>query len=183
MTTPNGYDSWLEVAKNIQQQVDATGVSQPYSHIVRSIESERTLLDRFDESVTDESLRSASRDLFSDGHYASAVEDAFKCLNNEVKAKSGINSKDGADLMRAAFSAKHPIIAFNELKSTSEKAEQQGYMELYAGAMMGIRNPRAHEHSLRDDPVVALEMLTFANHLMRKLNKAKYQHRSRENRS
>ena len=74
--------------------------------------------------------------------------------------------------MRKAFSADDPTLRLNKLQSQSDKDEQRGYMELYAGSMMGIRNPRAHEHELEDSPEEALEMLIFANHLMRKLRSA-----------
>ena len=43
---------------------------------------------------------------------------------------------------------------------------------MFAGAMTGIRNPRAHEHELKDDPKVALELLALANHLMGELGAA-----------
>ena len=72
--------------------------------------------------------------------------------------------------MKEAFSAKSPVLKLNKFLSGSEKSEQQGYMEMFAGTMTGIRNPRAHEHELDDEPEVALEMLVLANHLMRKLN-------------
>ena len=71
--------------------------------------------------------------------------------------------------MRMAFSANSPTLQLNAFQSRSEKDEQQGYMDLYAGSMTGIRNPRAHEHGLTDEPEVALELLVLANHLMRKL--------------
>ena len=45
-------------------------------------------------------------------------------------------------------------------------------MKIFAGSMTGIRNPRAHQHDLMDDPEVALELLGLANHLMRKLDAA-----------
>ena len=45
-------------------------------------------------------------------------------------------------------------------------------MDIFAGVMAGIRNPRAHEHEIADDAEVALEMLIIANHLMRKLDQA-----------
>ena len=132
----------------------------------------RVSLRLFDELVTDVSVRRASRHLFADGHYAVAVEKALVCVNNTVKDKSGLCDADGEGLMRTAFSAKKPMLIFNNLETTSEKNEQRGYMDLYAGAMAGIRNPRAHEHDQQDHPRVALELLTFANHLMRKLHQA-----------
>ena len=111
-----------------------------------------------------------SRKLFADGHYARAVEEAFKYLNNAVKKKSGLTKKDGADLMRGAFSANSPVLKLNKFLSDTEKSEQRGYMEIFAGTMTGIRNPRAHDHELDDQPEAALEMLALANHLIRKLN-------------
>ena len=126
----------------------------------------------FDSLVTERALRHTSRKLFADGHYAIAVEKAFVCLDNMVKAKSGLTAKDGADLMRAAFSANSPRLYLNSFQSESDRNEQRGYMDLYAGAMTGVRNPRAHEHDMEDDPQMALELLVLANHLIRRLNSA-----------
>ena len=72
--------------------------------------------------------------------------------------------------MRYVFSEKAPTLKLTAMKSRSQKDEQNGYRDIFAGGMTGIRNPRAHEHSLEDDPVEALEMLTLANHLMGKLH-------------
>ena len=74
--------------------------------------------------------------------------------------------------MRAVFSPKNPILRLNKLETRSDRNEQQGYMEIFAGTMIGIRNPRVHEYDLEDSPVEALERLVMANHLMRILNKA-----------
>ena len=131
-----------------------------------------TLHQLFDELVTSDSLKQSSASLFADGYYARAVEEAFKCLNNAVKDKSGTTDRDGNSLMRAVFSPNAPILKLNPLQSPSQRDEQQGYMDLFAGAMTGIRNPRAHEHSLADAGEVALELLVLANHLMRKLDGA-----------
>ena len=129
-----------------------------------------TLQQLFDELITSDSLKQSSAALFSDGYYTRAVEEAFKCLNNAVKDKSGRADRDGATLMQAVFSVHSPLLRLNPLQSQSDRDEQVGYMEIFAGAMTGIRNPRAHEHSLVDAPEVALELLVLANHLMRKLD-------------
>ena len=126
--------------------------------------------DSFEELVTHHQLQQVSGPLFRDSHYARAVEEAFKLLNNVVKDKSEIANQDGAGLMRSAFSANSPILYLNAFQSQSERDEQQGYMDIFAGSMTGIRNPRAHDHQLADNPDVALELLVLANHLMRKLD-------------
>lgn len=132
----------------------------------------RTWPDRFDELVTSEPLREASGALFRDGYYARAVEEAFKCLNSAVRDKSGETGRDGAELMRRVFSVDSPTLKLNNLQTSSERNEQRGYMDIYAGAMTGIRNPRAHDHRLTDVPEAALEMIVLANHLMGKLDNA-----------
>lgn len=170
MNGPVKVGAWLKIAKKIQGEADASGLGRPATKPRQT--DYPTPIQSFDAAISDEALRFASRQLFVDGHYARAVEEAFKCLNNEVKAISGIDSKDGANLMREAFSANGPTLMLNEMQSQSDKDEQRGYMELYAGSMMGIRNPRAHEYELQDSPDEALEMLILANHLMRKLRSA-----------
>ena len=139
---------------------------------LRSSHNTTERLRLFDFLVTDGTLRHTCRKLFGNGHYAIAVERAFICLANMVRAKSGLATQDGAALMRTAFSANSPILLLNSFLSKSDRNEQLGYMDLYAGAMTGVRNPRAHEHDMEDDPQMALELLVLANHLIRKLKSA-----------
>jgi uncharacterized protein (TIGR02391 family) len=84
---------------------------------------------------------------FEAGHYADCAESAFKYINNVVKAivkgKTG-NELDGASLMRTAFSPKNPLITIDDLSTNDGQSIQQGYMDIFAGAMTGIRNPKAH---------------------------------------
>ena len=126
----------------------------------------------YDRLVTNELLRAATRDRFRSRNFTDAVEAAFKCLANAVKERSGNYERDGADLMRHVFGAQSPLLKFNALRSQSEKDEHNGYRDIFAGVMTGIRNPRAHEHAIKDNPAVAVELLTMANHLMRKLDSA-----------
>jgi uncharacterized protein (TIGR02391 family) len=126
----------------------------------------------FDQVITEPDLSAATRPLYRDGHFARAVEEGFKFLNNAVKGRSGDTTRDGQALMLNTFSDTTPVLRLNRLRRQSEKDEQKGYAFIYAGTMTGIRNPRAHEHDLRDDPDVALEMLVIANHLTRMLRRS-----------
>ena len=126
----------------------------------------------FDLIVTDNGLRRVCRSLFVDGHYDIAVERAYIYVNNMVKKKTPFADKDGAALMQEVFSANDPVLKLNAFQSQSDKNEQRGYMDIFAGSMIGIRNPRAHEHDLDDSPEDAFERLVLANHLMRMLSRS-----------
>jgi uncharacterized protein (TIGR02391 family) len=120
----------------------------------------------FDLIIRDAELIDEVRQLFADGHYSQAVEEGFKYLNNVVKRRTGLTA-DGASLMTGAFSPGSPVLKLSALKSLSQKDQQQGYMRIYEGVMIGIRNPRAHDHKHKDDSHSALELLAFCNHLVR----------------
>lgn len=109
--------------------------------------------------------------LFRDGHYANAVEDACKVLDGLVKIRSGRGDLSGTDLMQTVFSPKAPVLRFNDLQTETGRSEQQGMMFLYSGAMLALRNPRAHE-LIQDDPEQALEYIGFLNLLAKLLNRA-----------
>jgi len=151
----------FEFARQIQRQVSEFGLVKLEKGIQKPV-----ALDLYSLLVTDELLKDTTQQLFYNGHYALAVEEAFKCLNNFIKSKSGIGA-DGADLMRTTFTPKNPTLTLNALKTDSQHDQQLGYMDIFAGSMTGIRNPRAHEHKYLDEPQVALEMLALANHLIR----------------
>lgn len=110
--------------------------------------------------------------LFQDGHYRNAVLDGSLALVNFVKEKSRCHEMDGADLMRKVFSKKNPILAFNELKDQSELDEQEGLMHLFEGAVLALRNPRAHELT-PDSPKEALEYIVLLSFLSKQVDRAK----------
>ena len=109
--------------------------------------------------------------LFRDGHYANAIEDACKVLDALVKTKSGRTDLSGTKLMQTVFSPHAPVLRFNDLKNQTDLDEQQGMMFLYSGAMLALRNPRAHE-LIQDDPEKALEYIGFLSLLAKSLDKA-----------
>jgi len=81
------------------------------------------------------------------GHFADAVEACLKELNSVVKIKhqqvSG-RELDGVDLMRQAFKLDSPSILLAQLTDDTGRNIQRGYLDLFAGAMAGVRNPKAH---------------------------------------
>jgi uncharacterized protein (TIGR02391 family) len=161
----------VQIARQLQHEIDKLGFGLPTS-AKSIIPKPEDFVELYDIFVKSQILRDATRKLFKDKHYARAVEEAYKCLNNVVKDKSGL-SKDGQDLMNQTFSEKNPVLKLNDLKTDSHRDEQLGYMLIFGGCMTGIRNPRAHEHKKVDSPEAALEMLVWANHLMRMVDKAK----------
>jgi uncharacterized protein (TIGR02391 family) len=78
-------------------------------------------------------IERAAGQLYRDGHYAHAVEDACKALNLLVKLRSGRDDLDGKGLMTTVFSKNQPILRFNDLKDQSDLDEQEGMMHLFAG--------------------------------------------------
>jgi uncharacterized protein (TIGR02391 family) len=118
------------------------------------------------------SITGVARKRFESGHYADAVEAALKHINAAVKAfmrKTTGKELDGSSLMHTAFSPKQPFIVLADLSTISGQSIQQGYMELFAGAMSGVRNPKAHDNIEIDEPR-AIHFLFLASLLNYKLD-------------
>lgn len=129
-------------------------------------------IDLFNRIALHPEIRGVSEALFHDGHYAQAIFEAFKAVNNAVKSKSGLSDKDGQSLMAAAFAGDPPPLALNAMRTQSERDEQDGFKFLFMGAMAGIRNPKAHETIKQDDPYRTLHYLAFASLLMTRVDEA-----------
>jgi uncharacterized protein (TIGR02391 family) len=115
-------------------------------------------------------IASAASELYHNGHYANAIEDAVKALNDLVRVRSG-EGLDGMALMQKVFSPNASILRFNPLADPSDKDEQLGFMMMFSGAVAGLRNPRAHK-LIKDDPERALEFIAFVSLLAKLLNGA-----------
>jgi uncharacterized protein (TIGR02391 family) len=154
----------IQTAQVFQQIADQARLGRRY-HL-------GSLSEQFDGMVSDPLLRSVTRGLFVSGHFAQSVEEAFKCLENQVQYLSGERDIYGSSLMSQVFRRDNPKIRLNKLESRSELDEQEGYMHIFMGCMKGIRNPRAHAHGFKDDPQKALEIIILAQHLLRVLREA-----------
>jgi uncharacterized protein (TIGR02391 family) len=105
------------------------------------------------------------------GHPEVAIFEAFKAVNNRVKAMTSLEL-DGSPLMGEAFKDDDPPIVLADLSTETGKNIQAGYRFLFMGAVRGIRNPDAHELFKALDAEEALETLAFASLLMRRLDDA-----------
>lgn len=112
-----------------------------------------------------------SKKRFEVGHYADAVEAALKEINSIVKEqykrKTGFE-EDGATLMNRAFSVNNPVFSFADITTETGRNIQQGYMQIFAGAMTGIRNPKAHNNMVLDKNK-AMHLLFIASFFALKL--------------
>lgn len=122
-----------------------------------------------DSPVLDSRITKVSMKLYADGHYHEAVLRACIALIDAVKTKAGYRDKDGSGLMTHVFSPDKPLLRLSDVR-----AEQQGFMFLFAGAILALRNPRAHNllEESEDDPERVLEWLTFLSALFRWLDDA-----------
>jgi uncharacterized protein (TIGR02391 family) len=125
--------------------------------------------------LTFENLHSAVQEaagaLFADGHYESAVSEAFKSIEVRVREVTGI-SKSGAALMGDAFKMDGSVLDVSMHEGSSGEDEREGFIHIFRGAMLGVRNPGAHELFRTGDPQQALEYLGFASLLHRRVDAA-----------
>lgn len=115
-----------------------------------------------------------ARQRFENGLYADAVSACLREVNTIVKdyVRQAINQElDGAPLMTRAFSANHPIIEFADLTTESGRNIQLGYMKIFEGAMIGIRNPKAHAN-LYPDMNKSIHLLFISSFMFIKLQES-----------
>jgi len=122
----------------------------------------------FGRLIAEPEIRDVASDLFVSGHYNLAVAEAYKAVDKFVAERVPHLMQSGTTLMEQVFSPNSPHLRWSTLTTSSQIDEQKGYHRLYAGAMLGIRNPTTHEFGWVDEPELALELIVFAQHLLRK---------------
>ncbi|MDD3976399.1 MAG: TIGR02391 family protein [Candidatus ainarchaeum sp.] len=127
-------------------------------------------------------IKNVSESLFKTEHYSEAIEASFKQIillikekTNYPKDKNNESELDGAKLMREVFnlSKKTPLLKLNSLVTQTDINEQEGFMNIFVGAVQGIRNPKAHANLNLKDPQKAIEYILFASLLARKIDESK----------
>lgn len=118
----------------------------------------------------------ASKKLFVSGHARQAVQDAFIALEENIRrtySESTGEHRIGAELMVRAFGGESAIIQLFPTSDSSRAEKQEGYMHIFQGVMMAIRNPKSLSLFEVED-IDAIDMLFIASRLFKKLDSAEY---------
>ena len=72
--------------------------------------------------------------------------------------------------MANAFNKQTPKIRLNSLTTQSDRNEQEGFKFIFMGSMLGVRNPKAHDAIVQNDPYKTLECLGLASLLLKRVD-------------
>ncbi len=109
-------------------------------------------------------IASSTFALFMRGHYDTVVFEAFRAVEVAVRNATGLpQTLVGTDLMRKAFSVQTGPLTDASLVAS----EQQAMSDLFAGAMGLFKNPTSHRLAAIDKPQDAVDLVMFANYLLR----------------
>jgi len=119
-------------------------------------------------------IKRVSQRKFILGMYAESVRSAWVELEDKVrklvKEKTG-KELSGSTLMREAFSVNDPIIVLADVSTKEGRDIQQGFMEIFAGSMVGVRNPKSHRN-FEISKRRAIHFLFLGSLLMNKLTES-----------
>lgn len=108
---------------------------------------------------------------FDNGFYADSIVSCLREANSIIKnyVREQINQElDGAPLMTRAFSVNNPIIQLADLNTENGRNIQLGYMKIFEGTMIGVRNPKSHEN-MNPDRIKTIHLLFNASFIFLKL--------------
>ncbi|MCK4270227.1 MAG: TIGR02391 family protein [Methanogenium sp.] len=116
-------------------------------------------------------ITQSSYELFQDGNCHNAVLNSIVAIFDQIREKTGLDG-DGNNLVAKAFSLTDPYLVLSNLDTDSGKNDQKGFLQIFQGAYLGIRNPKAHtlEHDLNEGK--AVQYLIFASLLARRIDEA-----------
>ena len=102
-------------------------------------------------------------------NYFHAVFEATKGLAQRIRDMSGIQA-DGPALIDRVFSIEQPVLAFNTLRTDTEKSEHKGFAALLKGCFAAVRNPLAHEPKIlwdgEDDAADYLSLISLLHRML-----------------
>jgi uncharacterized protein (TIGR02391 family) len=143
------------------------------------IEETKKALVLFDAIITHPKINEVSSVHFKNGNYRSAVLDAAIKLEVMVKEKANYPKNNtgtelsGARLMHFVFDSNNPILSWCKDTRQVDKDELEGYKLIFAGTVLGIRDPKAHA-IFEIKPMRALKLLTLITLLAELVDASNY---------
>lgn len=108
---------------------------------------------------------------YLNGHYREAVLNSIVAVFDLIRERTGFDL-DGSNLITETFSLERARLILSEIKTESGKNDQKGFMQIFSGAYLGIRNPKAHSLAHDLDKTKAAQYLIFASLLARRVQEA-----------
>lgn len=131
--------------------------------------------------VHSEVLRFCQAELVAD-NYFHAVFEATKSVADKIRNLTGL-ATDGGELVDQAFAASSglPLLAINRYSTETERSEHKGFANLLRGMFGTFRNVTAHAPKVRwpIDEADALDLLSLASYVHRRLERATVTHGAR----
>jgi uncharacterized protein (TIGR02391 family) len=154
----NAAAGWRRLSRRAAKMADATDV--------RSFAKSR----RIQKSQLHPSIADKVWSAFLREEYDVAVFQAMKAVEVAVRDAGGYSSGDiGVPLMRSAFhEATGPLTDM-----AAERSERQARSALFAGAIGAYKNSHSHRDVHIEDADEAMELIHFANHLLRIVDRRK----------
>lgn len=164
-----GADGKFRPAKPAKTLSEAQRRAQTVQGKLQGIQSRR---------LHSEVLKYCRAEVMQDNYFHAAFE-ATKGLAQRIRNETGA-TEDGAVLVDRVFRIDAPLLAFNELKTATERSEHKGFAELLKGCFMAVRNPIAHEPKVlwRDDDDLA-DYFTLISLLHHKLDRCHPTHQDK----
>jgi uncharacterized protein (TIGR02391 family) len=164
--------AWLElegfIARRAQDQFgNDFFVTRAGQRVAASEDFEANKLARIFPDGLDPIIMRTVKPLFVRGDYDTAVFRAFKEVEVRVRRKDAtLVSEYGVDLMNKAFGPNGPLMK-------GDKKGKASTRDLFVGAFALCRNPAAHHEIKFDDPREVVDMICFANQLLRIVDRIK----------
>lgn len=117
-------------------------------------------------------IERSSAQHFRDGNLRNAVLDGVTAVYDMIRARTKLDL-DGAALAGQAFGIDNGKLVFSELETESGQNDQKGFLQIYQGVYMGIRNVKAHSLNHDLDARKAAQYLVMLSLLARRVEECK----------
>lgn len=109
---------------------------------------------------------------YRSGDLRNAVLDGVIAIFDMIRARTGLKL-DGKALVTQAFGVQNGLLIFSDTDTDSGRNDQVGFMGIFEGIYIGVRNPKAHtlDHDLT--PMKAGQYLVMLSLLARRVEECK----------